>query len=260
MAYYTSQTGQHPAASGAYPYSTYSYTHPQTPGAYPYTTGAYPGTAITGYGAAWPYSYSYYQHQPSSLTKPAVSQSTATLPTTAQRTTFTAYNPTYSRDSAGTGAASGTSARAYKKQSNFKGLFTKERASNPASPGARAHVQTFVLVRNLMFGFGDDRNPSNDTVNVMEEILVEYIADIVSFLGTFTHFIAITLSAQCQTALAPTKKSRLSIEDFRRALSRPADAKKLARMEELLFMQEDIKRARAQFNDSEMNQSRGMPP
>jgi len=119
--------------------------------------------------------------------------------------------------------ASGTSARAYKKQSNFKGLFTKE-------------------LRNLMFGFGDDRNPSNDSVNVMEEILVEYIGDI------------------CQTALAPTKKSRLSIEDFRRALSRPADAKKLARMEELLFMQEDIKRARAQFNDSEMNQSKGMPP
>jgi transcription initiation factor TFIID subunit 13 len=33
-----------------------------------------------------------------------------------------------------------------------------------------------------MFGFGDDRNPSNDTVNVMEEILVEYIADIVGIL------------------------------------------------------------------------------
>ncbi len=44
-------------------------------------------------------------------------------------TTFTAYNPTYSRDSAGTAVASGPSARAYKKQSNLKGLFTKERAS-----------------------------------------------------------------------------------------------------------------------------------
>jgi transcription initiation factor TFIID subunit 13 len=45
----------------------------------------------------------------------------------------------------------------------------------------------------------------------------------------------------------------LSIEDLRRALSHPADAKKLARMEELLFMQEDIQRARAQFEDSDMN-------
>ncbi len=196
MAYYTSQTGQHPVASGAYPYSTYSYTHPQTPGAYPYTAGAYPGTAVTGYGAAWPYSYSYYQHQPaSSLTKPAATQSTVpagttTLPTSAQRTTFTAYNPTYSRDSTGTSAAAGSSSRAYKKQSNFKGLFAKERASIPALSRPTI-TPTFVPVRNLMFGFGDDRNPSNDTVNVMEEILVEYIADIVGIFGTFIHFISL---------------------------------------------------------------------
>ena len=45
------------------------------------------------------------------------------------------------------------------------------------------------------------------------------------------------------------KKGRLQIEDLRRALAR--DPKKLARMEELLFMQEDIKRARKQFEDTE---------
>ena len=38
-----------------------------------------------------------------------------------------------------------------------------------------------VTVRNLMYGFGDDRNPANDTVNVMEEILIEYITDVVRF-------------------------------------------------------------------------------
>ncbi|KAE9396075.1 transcription initiation factor IID, 18 kDa subunit, partial [Gymnopus androsaceus JB14] len=96
--------------------------------------------------------------------------------------------------------------RSSRKQST-KGLFTKE-------------------LRNLMYGFGDDRNPANDSVNVMEEILVEYIADV------------------CQAAAGPSRKSRLAIEDLRKALSRPADAKKLARMEELLFAQEDIKRAR----------------
>ena len=37
----------------------------------------------------------------------------------------------------------------------------------------------WLSVRNLMYGFGDDRNPANDTVNVMEEILIEYIVDIV---------------------------------------------------------------------------------
>ena len=31
-----------------------------------------------------------------------------------------------------------------------------------------------------MYGFGDDKMVSNDTVAVMEEILIEYIADVVS--------------------------------------------------------------------------------
>ena len=34
-------------------------------------------------------------------------------------------------------------------------------------------------MKNLMYGFGDDRNPGNDTVNVMEEILIEFITDVV---------------------------------------------------------------------------------
>jgi len=101
----------------------------------------------------------------------------------------------------------------------MKGLFTKE-------------------LRNLMYGFGDDRNPANDTVNVMEEILIEYILDV------------------CSTALGPARKARLSVDDIRRVLARPADAKKLARMEELLFMQEEIKRAREQFPDNELGGNR----
>lgn len=86
----------------------------------------------------------------------------------------------------------------------------------------------------MMYGFGDDRSPASDTVNVMEEILVEYITDL------------------CTTAAGTTRKSRLSVEDLRRVLSLPADGKKLARMEELLFMQEDIKRARAQFDENQV--------
>jgi transcription initiation factor TFIID subunit 13 len=102
-----------------------------------------------------------------------------------------------------------------------------------------------------MYGFGDDRNPSNDTVNVMEEILIEYITDVVSFSSP--HLCCANISPQCQTAGGASRKARLSIEDLRRALSRPADAKKLARLEELLFMQEDIKRARAQFEESDIH-------
>lgn len=44
-------------------------------------------------------------------------------------------------------------------------------------------------VKNLMYGFGDDRNPATDTVSVMEEILVEFIVDVVrSFCWLVNHF------------------------------------------------------------------------
>ena len=42
-------------------------------------------------------------------------------------------------------------------------------------------MRLYIIVKNLMYGFGDDRNPANDTVGVMEEILIEYITDVVCF-------------------------------------------------------------------------------
>jgi transcription initiation factor TFIID subunit 13 len=113
-----------------------------------------------------------------------------------------------------------------------------------------------VIVKNLMFGFGDDRNPASDTVNVMEEILIEYICDVVRAPFLLSACSGGLCPSQCQIAGGSSRKTRLSIEDLRRTLSRPPDAKKLARMEELLFMQEDIKRARAQIDDSDIIQSK----
>ncbi|KAF7778700.1 hypothetical protein Agabi119p4_3045 [Agaricus bisporus var. burnettii] len=233
---YTPPAGTHPPTSTTYPYGAYHpTTYAQTPGAYPYQAPAYQ-TGVTSY--AWPYPYGYMQHPPAvvqrsaSLATPTATTTaqTATSSTTAsasnnvpvpppvpQRTaTFTTYSPSYMRDNPTTSIAGSFSTRGSRKQSNLKGLFSKE-------------------LKSLMYGFGDDRNPSNDTVNVMEEILIEYITDV------------------CQQAGGLNKKPRLSIDDLRRVLSRPADAKKLARMEELLFMQEDIKRARAQFEESDIH-------
>jgi hypothetical protein len=31
-----------------------------------------------------------------------------------------------------------------------------------------------------MFAFGDERTPANDSVNVLEEILIEFMTDVVS--------------------------------------------------------------------------------
>ena len=39
-------------------------------------------------------------------------------------------------------------------------------------------------VHALMYACGDDANPASDTVNVMEEILIEYIEQLVSVRQT----------------------------------------------------------------------------
>ncbi|KAL0581711.1 hypothetical protein V5O48_000293 [Marasmius crinis-equi] len=201
-------------------------------------TASYPYGAYTAYGYQtgyqWPYPYSYGVAPQQTPVRPATTASPApaATPTVAspavatqapRSTNLASYTPSYAREPA-TSTSTGGGGRSGKKQSNVKGLFNKE-------------------LRNLMYGFGDDRNPANDTVNVMEEILVEYITDV--------------CLAAAGGAGGPSRKARLSIEDLRRVLSRPADAKKLARMEELLFMQEDIKRARAQFEESDMQNPRG---
>ncbi|KAJ7449840.1 transcription initiation factor IID, 18kD subunit-domain-containing protein [Mycena latifolia] len=213
------------SASASYPYGAYQASYPpNTP--YPQTPGgAYQYQAAGAYQYGWNYSYNYAQHAQSAAAQPRPHASTPTpaasartsTPNPPQRSsTLSSYTPSHLRESVAAASTGGATGRGSRKQPSVRGLFTKE-------------------LKNLMYGFGDDRNPATDTVNVMEEILIEYITDV------------------CQTAGSQTKRVRLSIEDLRRALSRPADAKKLARMEELLFMQEDIKRARAQFEESDIH-------
>lgn len=217
--YAPSGTQTPPAASTAYPYGYPTAYPPHTP--YAQTPGAYPYPTAGGYQYAYmKYAYNYAQQpqpaaaqpRPPPTPTPAANARTSAPNPPQRSSTFSSYTPSHLRESVAAAATGGATGRVSRKQPSVRGLFTKE-------------------LKNLMYGFGDDRNPATDTVNVMEEILIEYITDV------------------CQTAGAQTKRVRLSIEDLRRALSRPADAKKLARMEELLFMQEDIKRARAQFDE-----------
>ncbi|KAJ7866380.1 transcription initiation factor IID, 18kD subunit-domain-containing protein [Mycena olivaceomarginata] len=201
-----------PPASAAYPARLDAAGKPAYPPHTPYaqTPGTYP------YQAAGPYQYTAWKlplhNRDQRRSAPAASTRTSTPNPPQRLSTFSSYTPSHLRESVAAAATGGATGRGARKQSSLRGSYTKE-------------------LKNLMYGFGDDRNPANDTVNVMEEILIEYITDV------------------CQTTGAQTKRVRLSIEDLRRALSRPPDAKKLARMEELLFMQEDIKRARAQFSE-----------
>ncbi|KAJ7285804.1 transcription initiation factor IID, 18kD subunit-domain-containing protein [Mycena rebaudengoi] len=206
------------ATPSPYPYAYPAAYPPHTP--YPQTPGAYPYPNAATYQYGWNYQYNYSPHaQPAPQARPHAPATPAAVrtstPNPPQRSsTVPSYTPSHLRESVAAASTGGATARGSRKQPSVRGQFTKE-------------------LKNLMYGFGDDRNPATDTVNVMEEILIEYITDV------------------CQTAGASSKRARLSIEDLRRALSRPADGKKLARMEELLFMQEDIKRARSQLEPNE---------
>ena len=145
-----------------YPYGAYHpspYAHPTTPGAYPYAAGAYQ-TGVTSY---WPYPYSYVapqhpqttaagstttvasaatqlqqlqqlqalQQQQAALARAAPAPVTPHVPTAStpvstlppRTATFSAYTPSYARE---TISSYGTGGRGGRRQPNLKGLFTKE--------------------------------------------------------------------------------------------------------------------------------------
>lgn len=56
-------------------------------------------------------------------------------------------------------------------------LFLKER--NIRTVKFTLYQTRFFLVRPLMYGFGDDINPRQDTVELVEDLMIEYIETIV---------------------------------------------------------------------------------
>lgn len=148
MAYphYTPPPGSHPPpASATYPYGAYhsshsAYGHPQTPGAYTYQAPAYQA-GVTGYGWTYPYSYvphpAQHVHTPGPAPQTAASTTVNATPTPApmpvpqRTTTFTSYTPSYIRESVAATSSNSTTGRGSRKQSNVKGLFTKECENGP---------------------------------------------------------------------------------------------------------------------------------
>jgi len=81
----------------------------------------------------------------------------------------------------------------------------------------------------LMYAFGDDPNPSPDSVAVLEDIVIEYINE---------------MCIEAARIAAPRHK--LKVDDFKVALRN--DPTKLGRVEELLHLQKVISEARKQFD------------
>ncbi|CAO3641612.1 unnamed protein product [Mucor hiemalis] len=113
---------------------------------------------------------------------------------------------------------------------------SKESKEPGIGPGRRKTVRKGMFskdLRLLMYGFGDVTNPAADSIAVMDDLVIDYITDM------------------CQKASSVAEnRGKVRVEDFKFVLRN--DAKKLARVEELLYMSEDIRRAKQLFDKEEI--------
>ncbi|KAI8889495.1 TFIID-18kDa-domain-containing protein [Backusella circina FSU 941] len=113
----------------------------------------------------------------------------------------------------------------------------KEHREPGIGPGRRKTVRKGMFAKDLkllMYGFGDVPNPASDSISVMDDLVIDYITEM------------------CQKASKVAEnRGKVRVEDFKFVLRK--DPKKLARVEELLYMSEDIRRAKQLFDEKEMD-------
>ncbi|KAG2597421.1 hypothetical protein PVAP13_5KG255500 [Panicum virgatum] len=83
-------------------------------------------------------------------------------------------------------------------------------------------------LQHMMYGFGDDPNPLPETVALVEDIVVEYVTDLVH-----------------KAQNVASKRGKLLTEDFLYLIRK--DLRKLHRATELLSMNEELKQARKAY-------------
>ncbi|CAK8572732.1 unnamed protein product [Lathyrus sativus] len=89
-------------------------------------------------------------------------------------------------------------------------------------------------LQHMMYGFGDDPNPLPESVALMDDIVVEYITELVH-----------------KAQDIGSQRGKLSVEDFLYLIRK--DLPKLNRCTELLSMNEELKQARKLFEHDEEN-------
>lgn len=86
-------------------------------------------------------------------------------------------------------------------------------------------------LRYMMHGFGDDPMPYNETVDIMEDLVIEFIVEMT------------------QRAMDVGKKGKIHVEDILYLIRR--DPKKYARVRDLLQMNEELKHAKRIFESNQ---------
>lgn len=84
-------------------------------------------------------------------------------------------------------------------------------------------------LRCMMYGFGDDQNPYTESVDIIEDLVIEFITEM-------TH-----------KAMEIGRTGRVQVEDIVFLVRK--DPRKFARVKDLLTMNEELKRARKAFDE-----------
>lgn len=81
----------------------------------------------------------------------------------------------------------------------------------------------------MMYGFGDDQNPYTESVDLLEDLVIQYISEIT------------------YKAMEVGKQGRVTVEDILFLMRK--DVRKYTRVRELLLMNEELKKARKAFDE-----------
>ncbi|XP_042890083.1 transcription initiation factor TFIID subunit 13 isoform X2 [Penaeus vannamei] len=84
-------------------------------------------------------------------------------------------------------------------------------------------------LRCMMYGFGDDQNPYTESVDLLEDLVIEFITQMT------------------QRAMEVGRSGRVQVEDVMYLVRK--DKRKYARVHDLLNMNEELKKARKAFDE-----------
>jgi len=107
--------------------------------------------------------------------------------------------------------------------------FDEELGEQEISSGDKRKRLFSKELRCMMYGFGDDQNPYTESVDVLEDLVIE-------FLTEMTH-----------KAMDVGRSGRVQVEDIVFLVRK--DPRKFARVKDLLTMNEELKKARKAFDE-----------
>ncbi|XP_052823545.1 transcription initiation factor TFIID subunit 13 isoform X1 [Octopus bimaculoides] len=110
-----------------------------------------------------------------------------------------------------------------------KDQFDDEDIEDDSPLEKRKKIFSKESVRCMMYGFGDDQNPYTESVDLLEDLVVEYITEMT------------------KKAMEVGRPGRIQVEDIIFLIRK--DAKKYSRVKELLTMNEELRKARKAFDE-----------